>query len=852
MAEPEPSTDHYPIPIDRKLPYNKLVALRQLIYEDYYADKIKFKPLWDEIENDFATLEQQGTNYQTVVAWYEHYNRKYREIIEATAEPLVKVGEEENPVEESEEEEEEEPSIEPMTEKTNEELQNEVEEERERNARLLEVTAIESVAVEKYIAMLLSELKKDNAVLTPEQQLKLAPAMDHLRQLMNENETMKEDLKKVNLELTKANRSAEGCQAVQQGKKSCFETTEELQTRIRDQQLEIDQLAAEKDQEISKLVRELRREKDGTAEQIRQCEKRGDEAKLLLQSELDDLTEVNATLQAKLRGLDMSNDVLTRVRQTQFARLEEKERIIDDRNARIQELETEKDIRESRFATLNQQLLDCNRRREALIQATVPKISDNAIADLNQELNELNLEIEKKNNELIESQSKNDEYRLELVTLQNARGVAENKHQQLMTELETLRTTTQTQQQSIDQLNTERGELEGQIKALQTALETEKRTCEEIRVNWIKAQQLTEDFNSEIRERDNTILDLEQTIKRIQLVKQELGPTQSDYDSKIAEIVNLEQALDAAKKRYDTLELRYEIVQKQNEIIRQSGATGEPMESTKGLIDRLQALKQTVSLDCAEQTREMTNEIAVLKSAKAALLQMPYIELDGNFNVRGSLHLSNAFNNGQFFARDYRVLPNTTFSALIEAAKQRRRAIKDETSDDETIEDLPLGAPLTLGQTINRMGYSALVKQRVDGPLQLRLAFEDGRALPRLEMTVNGLAPRVLDEGAPPELVADISRNGRKIAYKFVTQLDRDLIPAKGRLTLTKYNGAVQLTKLTQSYTLHPPLVEQPYGTESMFEFSDGTRLYATYVTASLYAANIIVTPFHALTYESV
>jgi hypothetical protein len=165
--------------------------------------------------------------------------------------------------------------------------------------------------------------------------------------------------------------------------------------------------------------------------------------------------------------------------------------------------------------------------------------------------------------------------------------------------------------------------------------------------------------------------------------------------------------------------------------------------------------------------------------------------------------------------------------------------------DTETPGETRLGGPMTLGESVTKSAYVELASLGGTGANRLSLAFVDARGARALSLSAIGIAPQIARGLAPPEFVIDVGKGGHGLEYSFVhPMLGRDLIPAKGRITLETYDRAESLRRITYAYALRPPTSPStPYGSEASVTFADGTRLYATYVTASLYQLGLVVVP---------
>ena len=187
---------------------------------------------------------------------------------------------------------------------------------------------------------------------------------------------------------------------------------------------------------------------------------------------------------------------------------------------------------------------------------------------------------------------------------------------------------------------------------------------------------------------------------------------------------------------------------------------------------------------------------------------------------------------------------------LASPGKNNTTIIDDSESDDDEIFTpmfAPLGAPLTPSDSVNLARYERVVRHyaAANGTQRLRLRFTSASSATELELVVNNLSARALAEGAAPELVADVSGASHHIDYAYARGHDRDLIPARGSLSVTRYDADRLIgAAWTTQYVIPPPPADaHPFGTETVLKWANGTRLYLSYVTPTLYAIKLIVMP---------
>jgi len=158
-----------------------------------------------------------------------------------------------------------------------------------------------------------------------------------------------------------------------------------------------------------------------------------------------------------------------------------------------------------------------------------------------------------------------------------------------------------------------------------------------------------------------------------------------------------------------------------------------------------------------------------------------------------------------------------------------------------------MGSPLGLTGLVTKEQYAQMAhRDDGTGTRSAYLTFLDPTLGARaLALRTGALSPQIQHQDAEPELVADLGRH-RKTALQFdyVSHLGRGFIPAKGVLSVVRFNGDRRSGRFTERYELRPPAgSDRFYGTESQVRFSDGTILYATCVTSSIYQVDMIVLP---------
>jgi len=91
--------------------------------------------------------------------------------------------------------------------------------------------------------------------------------------------------------------------------------------------------------------------------------------------------------------------------------------------------------------------------------------------------------------------------------------------------------------------------------------------------------------------------------------------------------------------------------------------------------------------------------------------------------------------------------------------------------------------------------------------------------------------------------VAALGKSAGGLEYSKVGTPDQDLIPSAGTLRVVVYDRARILSTRVYGYTLPGISGQDAYGSEAGVTFADGSRLYASYVSPSLYRVELFTTP---------
>jgi hypothetical protein len=121
------------------------------------------------------------------------------------------------------------------------------------------------------------------------------------------------------------------------------------------------------------------------------------------------------------------------------------------------------------------------------------------------------------------------------------------------------------------------------------------------------------------------------------------------------------------------------------------------------------------------------------------------------------------------------------------------------------------------------------------GTGRVALLFTNMAGERELELVVHRLAPQRVGTNGPVQWVVDFSQTER-LEYRYQGLLPGRVIRHTGRVRVERYEGSVKVGPTREhAYTLN--------GKRSLVRFEDGTALYATQISPSLYRLDLLVLP---------
>jgi hypothetical protein len=414
-----------------------------------------------------------------------------------------------------------------------------------------------------------------------------------------------------------------------------------------------------------------------------------------------------------------------------------------------------------------------------------------------------------------------------------------------------------TSQETVAECTTILNEWRGTITTLREELATSRAREEEALA---LVSRTTSGASGMTEEAERARLALEKRVEDYEVAVQELRESVASFQELVGE-EELEK--ERCQRNYEHLQTQNGVLREEVDALQSRLAEGviAPEESLAATEERFRLLSQDLSVANAEALanaqRQLSEKVVEVENAERELAEkIVESELcEDRYNTLISIRvaspgpdatlsdstvaLSRKLSSRGFSVNDYLLLSRVDMLTVNDTIRRCQAA-------PEGLRGAPgLGSPLTFGENFTKEVYDLMATTYANGTNTMRLSFRNGRSERMLALKVGNLYPQTTSEYAAPEMVADIGRNSRYASYEYVSKLDRDLIPAEGTLTLSLYDKETLVrAEKPYPYTLVPPTGDFPYGTESVVLFPDGTRLYAAYVTPSLYQANLLVTPY--------
>jgi len=489
---------------------------------------------------------------------------------------------------------------------------------------------------------------------------------------------------------------------------------------------------------------------------------------------------------------------------------------IKDRESTIASLE-------ERIEAMAQQAKnDANHTRNVELQRAFANAELDALkkAQSEKEGSKRTIEEDVHNTQIADLQNRVDELTVEIGTLNENLRKSSEKHDLHMRTIQDL-------QDRIDLLGQEAGRNENDIKLL---ADERRRATQALAEKTADLKSASDLLDEETRKRREAV----------QALSVARDTAMSQMAEKSTELATAVRELKDARQNYSLEKAKYEELQRQ---IRE-GSVARQIDPAQSSEDIVEILTKTLSVKEELNTQELDDlkqRVNELTRDLDTIGRIPFYTVTKNYAIEplgGGTTLSGLALISTFTPSNFVVLSTDSLDRL-ETYIQECQA-----KANMTFVPTKTGGPLTFGEGVTKMMYEGLATQTANGTNTLRLLFTGDDTRKVLGMSVGNLYPQVANEHAPAELVADIGRSGKYVNYDYVSALDSDLIPSKGTLTVVRYDRDRKKYEKHYLYEMPRPASDFPYGTESAFTFKDGTRLYASYVTASFYKVDMIVTPY--------
>lgn len=703
-----------------------------------------------------------------------------------------------------------------------ERLRRQLREQEEKYARLQELAAQQANLGEIDVALILKAWQSDGHELNDQQKEFVETHTAKLKQIMAEHKAMNDELLRVKSLL-------EQCEdySKEEGIVKCRVDSNEQQQVIARQSAEIVDLKEKVNTDVGELRNELRRVQSQHADEVAQLKIAQTRKLRIAEAEAEQLRKKNAALVDQLDAASTASaDAQSALQQV---------------TGEVVRLNSANQGMAARIETLTAQVEQTQKDLgELTASMSVPNFGDPYLTEpLYERITQLQNELAAKNDENAQLVKQLEEAR-EIVTeselglsvctrekeqYEALAKVAKAAERQASDDMQTAIDEYQRIERMLTAANTEKQSLEHRVATLD---ETVRENVQEIDNQRSRITSLTQELDK------LQLLNAVELQSKVELLERQRATMQSQLNFSDVEKARLQEDIHLAEIRIKELvEISAGNVDVKRENLVDNIVDTQQQFDTSNLAELTKLHRQVVALE---------TELNELRP----LLEMDYVGytlerikelVSGGVQIVPA-KLRKLVNTRDFDVDRYIIIPKSSYLGMMDYVLEGNAAKKEVKARAEG---------LSLGQSVARYAYESLARQPLNGTHRLRLAFHDANDRRRLEIIANDLAPRVLNEGAAPEMVANIGLRGRALDYAYVGPLERDLIPATGSLTWRHYDGALLRAETTEAYTLTVPPTETPYGAAATHEFSDGTRLYATYVTASLYSVNMIVTPFRAV-----
>jgi hypothetical protein len=475
------------------------------------------------------------------------------------------------------------------------------------------------------------------------------------------------------------------------------------------------------------------------------------------------------------------------------------------------------------------------------------------MAGLNARLDEARLQLDARDSQLTRLQSELTsanatvaEQAVQLTQLGRARALAEAEARDLGTAAQALRVQ---QEQEAARFAAEQTRLSTELADAEARRSADHERAKTEAANATLASQRASALQDEL---DESRREEASAKGRASVLGDDFDAVRAELDEASSQLTQARNALTQQVAKFMVEAEKARLATEQLAACERRGAPETLEETTRHIAETSQQLR-----DVAQQLRDEEDEAA--REFHAAVAGIQLVAYDGGAALRKRETLQQLYDNGDLADGGFELISTEDRVALESLLKARPVVVENRDEDSaDTIEEpavhpveltrdaLTLGTTLGMAGLVTKAQYAQMAR-RDDGTgtRSARLTFMEptlrGRAL---ALRTGALSPQIQHLSAEPELVADLSERGAcALQYEYVSRLGRTYIPARGALSVERYNGEFSRGAFTELYELRPPLGAQAYGCESVVRFSDGTRLYATCVTPSIYAVDLIVLP---------
>jgi hypothetical protein len=298
------------------------------------------------------------------------------------------------------------------------------------------------------------------------------------------------------------------------------------------------------------------------------------------------------------------------------------------------------------------------------------------------------------------------------------------------------------------------------------------------------------------------------------------------------------------EKLKEELELERATTSELQKRLNAAATTGE--ESEEIIFEHVD--RELINQELLESSNEAEEEIDQLNNWLQTLGAIPVFRFKNDRDVlaiaeprRALLDLFQALTPTYFDPRLFVVVARedvAKLSLFVADVKARLRECEENLAGGGG-GDATRGRVLTLGESWTALDYGRLARGLPvgSGTARITLSFAGNNGKRELDLSATAVAPITLGAQSQPEFVV----SSQRVEYEFLKhRRDPDLVPARGRLTMVLSDRGATTRRATYDYAFDG---KGGYDTAVAVTFADGTRMYATRVTPTLYALSLLVVP---------